>query len=253
MNDAMRMPQTAVVLGGTSDIAKAILRVLVTRRLRHVVLAGRDEVALTATAKELLDLGATSVDTILFDVTEVAAHSSLATDTATSLGQIDLVLVSTGALGEQAEDEKDPQATARMLDTNFTGPAAAMVAFADVLERQGHGRMVVMSSVAGVRVRRANFVYGASKAGLDGFAQGLSAALWGTGASVMIVRPGWVATRMTEGRQPGMLATDAERVASDVVAGLERGETVVWSPPVLKWVFVLLRMVPDALWRKIPN
>ena len=253
MNDAMGMPQTAVVLGGTSDIARAILRVLVSRRLRRLVLAGRDEVALTATAKELVALGATSVETVLFDVTDTAAHASLARDMATRLGQVDLVLVSTGVLGEQMVDEKDPEAAARTLDTNFTGPAAAMVAFADVLARQGHGRIVVMSSVAGVRVRRANFVYGASKAALDAFAQGLSAALWETGASVMIVRPGWVATSMTAGRQPGMLATTAERVAGDVVSGLERNATVVWSPPILKWVFSVLRILPTSLWRRIPN
>lgn len=253
MNDAMGSPQTAVVLGGTSDIARAIMRVLVARRLRHLVLAGRDQVGLTTAADELLALGATSVETVLFDVADVTGHTSFAHEAAARLGQIDLVLVSTGVLGEQAADGRDPEATARVLDTNFTGPAAAMVAFADVLERQGHGRMVVMSSVAGVRVRRANFVYGASKAGLDGFAQGMGAALWGTGATVMIVRPGWVATRMTAGRPPGMLATTAERVARDVVAGLERGSTIVWSPPVLKWVFAALRVLPSALWRRIPN
>jgi decaprenylphospho-beta-D-erythro-pentofuranosid-2-ulose 2-reductase len=253
MNDAMGMPQTAVVLGGTSDIASATLRVLVARRLRRVVLAGRDEVGLSATAKELLALGATSVETVLFDVTDAPGHASLARDTATRLGQIDLVLVATGALGEQSADEKDPEAAARILEVNCSGPAAAMMAFADVLQRQGQGHMVVMSSVAGVRVRRANYIYGASKAGLDGFAQGLSAALWGTGVSVMIVRPGWVATRMTAGRRPGMLPTTAERVAADIVTGLERGATVVWSPPVLRWVFAILRVLPDALWRKIPN
>jgi short-subunit dehydrogenase len=69
----------------------------------------------------------------------------------------------------------------------------------------------------------------------------------------MIVRPGWVATRMTAGRRPGMLPTTAERVAADIVTGLERGATVVWSPPVLRWVFAILRVLPDALWRKIPN
>jgi decaprenylphospho-beta-D-erythro-pentofuranosid-2-ulose 2-reductase len=253
MNDAMGMPQTAVVLGGTSDIAGAILRLLVARRLRHLVLAGRDEVGLAATAKELLALGAASVETVAYEVTDATSHGPLARDAATRLGQIDLVLVATGVLGEQSADEKDPEATARILDTNFTGPAAAMVAFSDVLRRQGHGRMVVLSSVAGVRVRRANFVYGGSKAGIDAFAQGLSAALWGTGATVMIVRPGWVATRMTAGRQPGMLPTTADRVAGDVVAGLERGATIVWSPPVLKWVFSVLRILPTALWRKIPS
>src|SRR5271169_6257308 len=168
MNDAMGMPQTAVVLGGTSEIARAVLRVLATHRLRHVVLAGRDEAGLAAAARELEALGTGKVETAAFDVTEVAGHAAFAKDCAGRLGQVDLVVVAAGVLGDQPTDEHDPEATARVLSTNTVGPAAAMVAFADILRVQGAGRIVVLSSVAGVRVRRSNFVYGASKEGLDG-------------------------------------------------------------------------------------
>ena len=128
-----------------------------------------------------------------------------------------------------------------------------MTAFADVLRTQGHGRMVVLSSVAGVRVRRANYVYGASKAGLDGFAQGMAESLRGSGASLMIVRPGWVATRMTEGLEPAPFATTPEAVAADVVAGMERSTPVVWSPRPLRLVFAVMRLLPAALWRRLPG
>ena len=140
-----------------------------------------------------------------------------------------------------------------MLTTNFTGTAAVMTAFAAVLRNQGHGRMVVLSSVAGVRVRRANYVYGASKAGLDGFAQGMAEALRGSGASLMIVRPGWVATRMTAGRDPAPFATTPDAVAADVVAGMERSTPVVWSPRPLRLVFAVMRLLPAALWRRLPG
>jgi decaprenylphospho-beta-D-erythro-pentofuranosid-2-ulose 2-reductase len=253
MNDALGMPQTAVVLGGGSEIARATCGALVSRRLRRIVLAGRNQETLAAAAAELRALGAEQVDIVPFDVTDVARHASLAADVAERLGQVDLVLVAAGVLGDQAVDETDPESTAGVLSANFSGPAAAMVAFAGVLRRQGHGRLVVLSSVAGVRVRRANFVYGSSKAGLDGFAQGLADSLVGSGASVVIVRPGWVRTRMTAGRRPGPMATTAEAVAADIVAGLERNRAVVWSPAVLGVIFSVLRCAPRAIWRRLPG
>jgi decaprenylphospho-beta-D-erythro-pentofuranosid-2-ulose 2-reductase len=253
MNDALGMPQSVVVLGGSSEIARAVLRILAASRLRHVVLAGRDEVALAGAAKELEALGTERVETATLDVTDVGAVGVFARDVAQRRHHLDLVLVAAGVLGDQAADEHDPEAAARVLTTNFVGPAAAMLAFADVMRVQGAGRIVVLSSVAGVRVRRANFVYGSSKAGLDGFAQGLAESLRGSGAGLMIVRPGWVATRMTAGREPGPMATTPDAVAADVVRGLERGSAVVWSPAPLRIVFGLLRNLPVALWRRMPG
>jgi decaprenylphospho-beta-D-erythro-pentofuranosid-2-ulose 2-reductase len=253
MIDALGLPQSALVVGGTSDIARAVLRALVARRLRRIVLAGRDELGLAAAAKELQALGAEQVDTVRVDVTDMAACAALAHDAAARLGQIDLALVATGTLGDQTSDESDPAAVARVLTTNCTGPAAVLTALAGVLRSQGQGRLVVLSSVAGVRVRRANFVYGSSKAGLDAFAQGLGEALRGTGASLMIVRPGWVATKMTAGRTPGPFATTADAVAADVVAGLGRSAPVVWSPGLLRVAFAVLRLLPGALWRRLPG
>ena len=253
MNDATGMPQTAVVIGGTSDIGRSILRALVARRLDRIILAGRHEPGLEAVADELRSLGAGSVETAFCDVIDTAAHAALARDLHERLGQIDLVLVTAGVLGRPAEDEVDPVSAADVIETNFTGPASVMVALAGILKTQGQGRMVVLSSVAGVRVRRANFVYGSSKAGLDAFALGLGETLRDTGVSVVVVRPGWVATRMTAGLRPAPLATTAAALAADVVAGLGKGSTVIWSPAALKWVFAVLRLLPAAVWRKMPG
>lgn len=253
MNDAMGMPQSAVVVGGTSDIARAVVRALVARRLRRIVLLGRDEVGLNTAAKELLALGAHEVETLTLDVTDITRISAVVGDVSARLGQVDLVLVAAGVLGDQEADEVDPAAVARVVTTNTTGPAAVMTAFAALLRHQGHGKMIVVSSVAGVRVRRANYVYGASKAGLDAFALGMGEALRGSGASLMIVRPGWVATRMTEGRARAPFATTPEAVAADVVAGLERSTPVVWSPRPLRLVFAVMRIMPQALWRRLPG
>jgi len=252
VNDALGMPQTAVVVGATSDIARSIVRELAARRLAKVVLTGRDEGRLDAVDEELGALGL-ETHTKVLDVTDVAAHAALVEGAAHALGQVDLVVMAAGALGPDGPEPPDPTATAGLFATNCTGPAALLTAFAKLLVEQGQGRLLVLSTVAAVRVRRANYPYGASKAGLDAFAQGLSMGLEGTGASVVIVRPGWVATRLTEGRAPAPFATTPDAVARDVVAALERGTSVVWSPPVLRLVFGGLRLLPRALWRRLPG
>jgi decaprenylphospho-beta-D-erythro-pentofuranosid-2-ulose 2-reductase len=251
VNDAFGMPQTAVVLGGTSEIARSVMRKLAGRYLRHVVLAGRDKAGLDDAARELRALGVATVETVAWDATDVDLEQLLARDVAGRMGRIDLVLMACGVLGDQAACESDPAAAAAVFNANFSGPAAAMVAFAEVLRSQGHGRLLVLSSVAGVRVRRSNFVYGASKAGLDSFAQGLAEALRLSGAGVTIVRPGWVATRMTAGRPAAPMATTPEAVAADIVRGLERSVDVVWSPASLRLLFAVFSLLPKSAWRRL--
>jgi decaprenylphospho-beta-D-erythro-pentofuranosid-2-ulose 2-reductase len=251
--DATGMPETAVVLGGTSAIARAVLQQLGQRRLRSVLLVGRDEQRLSAVAPELAVAGVRTVGTLVADVTDVAALDELPAEAGRRLGDIDLVLVATGELGTADLDVLDAGAVGQLFDVNCTGPAAALLAFAKFLVAQGHGRIVVLSSVAGVRVRKANFVYGAAKAGLDGFAQGLGDALAGSGVGVMVVRPGFVRTPMTDGMPDAPFATDAATVAAAVVRGLERGDEVVWAPGVLRGVFALLRVVPRPIWRRLPG
>ena len=158
MNDVTGMPQNVVVLGGSSDLARAILRDLSARRLQHVLLAGRNPAALEIVAKELRELGAERVETAAFDAREAATHDALADDAVARLGSVDLVIVAAGVLGTSELDDLEPARVADEITTNFTGLAAAMIAFARIMRRQGFGRIVVLSSAAAVRVRRANFV-----------------------------------------------------------------------------------------------
>ena len=250
MNDALGSPQSVLVLGGTSDIARAVLRRLIARRTRRVVLAGRDPGALERVAAEARDLGATDVATVGWDATDTDAHQAVV-DKAFADGDIDLVLVAVGVLGNQDTDEHDPRATAEVITTNFTGAAAAGVAVADRLRAQGHGTIVVLSSVAGERARRANFVYGASKAGLDAFYQGLGDALAGTGVRVIVVRPGFVHTRMTAGRPPAPMSTTPEAVAEAIERALGRGPHTVWVPAQLRAVMAAMRHLPRPVFRRL--
>jgi decaprenylphospho-beta-D-erythro-pentofuranosid-2-ulose 2-reductase len=253
MYDAFGHPQSVVVLGGTSDIAREIVRILAAQRCRTVVLAGRDAATLGRAAEEL-GRSVANVATVPFDATatnDVEKTVRLCFEAAVE--QVDLVVMAVGQLGTQGEDEADPGRIAQMMTVNVTWPAAALAAVADRLQHQGHGRIVVLSSVAGYRVRRSNFIYGSTKAGLDGFAIGLSEAARGTGISVHVVRPGFVHTKMTAGRPAAPFAVGPERVARDVVRGLERGDTVIWSPGALRYVFAIFRLLPQAIWRRLPG
>lgn len=253
MFDAFGHPQSVVVLGGTSDIAREIVKLEADQRCRTVVLAGRDTKALERTASELRG-SVTNVSTASFDATrtdDVDKTIKLCFEAANE--QVDLVIMAVGELGLQDDDEKDPGRIAQMMTVNATWPSAALSVVAARLQEQGHGQIVVLSSVAGSRVRRSNFIYGASKAGLDGFAVGLSEAVRGTGISVHVVRPGFVHTKMTAGRPAAPFAVGPERVARDVVRGLEQGEAVIWSPSALRYVFFAFRFLPQALWRRLPG
>ena len=253
MYDAFGHPQSVVVLGGTSDIAREIVNLLAEQRCRSVVLAGRDASALQRTAGELAGSVA-NVATVTFDATsidDVDKTVRLCFEAANE--PVDLVIMAVGELGVQETDEVDPRRIARMMTVNVTWPSAALAEVVAKLQRQGHGRIVVLSSVAGFRVRRSNFVYGSTKAGLDGFALGFSEAVRGTGISVHIARPGFVHTKMTAGRPAAPFAVGPERVAQDIVRGLERGDTVIWSPSVLRYVFSVFRLLPQAIWRRLPG
>jgi len=254
MNDAFGHPQSIVVLGGSSDIAREVVRAVVPPGCRSVVLAGRDRERLASAAAEANGAGARSTPIVLFDALEPGrAGATVEECFAAAGGDVDLVLVAVGVLGDQAVDEADPSATAGVLTVNFTWPAAALAAAADRLRRQGQGRIVVLSSVAGVRIRRANFIYGSSKAGLDGYALGLAKALRGTGVRVQVVRPGFVRTKMTEGRPAAPFTVGAGLVAGAVARGLETNEPVLWVPKGLRWVFVVLRNLPPSVWRRLPG
>jgi len=252
MNDAFGHPQSVVILGGTSEIAQEIVTLLVADRCRTVVLAGRDKDALKQAETTLRNAGASTVQIVMFEAAEPErAETTVDQCFDGPPGHIDLVIMAVGELGRQLSDENDLDRVARMATVNFTWPVAAITAAAARLRAQGHGSIVVLSSVAGVRVRRSNFIYGSAKAGLDAYAQGLSESLRGSGVSVHIVRPGFVMTKMTRGLSPAIFAVEPDVVAAAVVQGLERGERVIWSPTVLRVLFALFRLLPQSVWRRL--
>ena len=253
MKDGLGQVQSILVLGGTSDIGVATAAVLARPRAARVVLAGRSAEGLERAAERVREAGSGEVTTMAFDAHDDAVtHERVIEEAWEQLGDVDVVLVAFGVLGEQDKDEHDPARAVDVTQVNYLAAVSVGIAVAERLRQQGHGVLVVLSSVAGERVRRSNFVYGATKAGLDGFAQGLGDALHGTGASVLVVRPGFVVSKMTAGMKPAPMSTTPEAVAAAIADAVAKGREVIWVPPVLRPVMSVVRHLPRAVFRKVP-
>ena len=182
MLDALGEPQSVLVLGGTSEIALATIKEMPRHRLSRVLLAGRPSESLDSAVAQLQALNIAGVEAIEFDAKNTETHGGII-DTAFDGSDIDIVILAFGLLGDQMTAEEDPSHAVEIATVNYTGSVSAGLHVARRLKNQGHGALVVLSSVAGDRARRTNFVYGSTKAGLDAFAQGLDAALAGTGVT----------------------------------------------------------------------
>jgi decaprenylphospho-beta-D-erythro-pentofuranosid-2-ulose 2-reductase len=252
MKDALGTVQSVLVLGGTSDIAVATAARLVAGRGARVVLAARKTEACDGVAAHLRAAGASAVDVVPFDATDFASHEAFVRTTFDTYGDFDVVLVAFGVLGDQERSEHDVATALEIVQTNYTGAVSVTVPLAQRLRAQGHGTLVLFSSMAGERVRRANYTYGSSKAGIDGYYQGLATALIGSGVHVLIARPGFVRTKMTAGMKSAPLAVDADDVADATVRALGRGAEVIWVPAPMRAVAFVLRHLPNLVFRRLP-
>ncbi|QIG42642.1 decaprenylphospho-beta-D-erythro-pentofuranosid-2-ulose 2-reductase [Nocardioides anomalus] len=250
MLNALGQPQSLLLLGGTSDIALAVAeRYAATAPLR-VVLAARPGPRRDEAVARLSALGH-RVEPLDFEATDTAGHPALV-ERAAAGGDLDVTVVAFGVLGDEEEAWQDHDAAVRLAEVNYVGPVSVGSALAAQVRRQGHGTIVFLSSVAGERVRRSNFAYGASKAGADGFYLGLGEALREHGGHVLIVRPGFVHTKMTEGRGAAPLAVGADDVAAAVVDAVAARRELVWVPSAMRFVMSGLRHVPRPLFRRLP-
>jgi decaprenylphospho-beta-D-erythro-pentofuranosid-2-ulose 2-reductase len=250
MIDAVGNPQSLLLLGGTSDIGLAIAERYARRRPLRVVLAARPSARLDAAAARLREAGAT-VSTVDFEAADFEAHPSTL-DKAFADGDIDIAVVAFGLLGDAEQAWQDHARAVELAQVNYTAPVSVGVVLAERMRRQGHGRIVALSSVAGERVRRANFVYGSTKAGMDGFYLGLGEALRDEGVTVTVVRPGFVHSKMTEGMRSAPLSVRPDDVAAVVVDAVGKRKELVWAPAPLRVLMSVLRHIPRAIFRRLP-
>jgi decaprenylphospho-beta-D-erythro-pentofuranosid-2-ulose 2-reductase len=191
------------------------------------------------------------VSTVDFEATDTGSHPAVL-DKIFADGDIDLTVVAFGLLGDAEAVWQSHEKAVELASVNYTGAVSVGVALAERLRRQGHGAIVALSSVAGERVRRANFVYGSTKAGMDGFYLGLGEALRPHGISVTVVRPGFVHTRMTEGMKSAPLSSTPQQVAEVIVAAVAKRRELVWAPAPLRVLMSVLRHIPRPIFRRLP-
>lgn len=250
--DAVGNPQNILVLGGTSEIGLAICVRYLRNSAARVVLAclpgdpGRDDAV-----SEMKAAGAKSVELIDFDALDTDSHPQVI-DAAFADGDIDVAIVAFGMDADAEELWHNQRKAVQVAEINYTAAVSVGVLLADKLSDQGYGQIIAMSSVAGERVRRANFVYGSTKAGLDGFYLGLGEALREDGVKVLVIRPGQVRTRFSAHVKEAPLTVDKEDVAELAVTAAAKGKQLVWAPGAFRYVMMVLRHIPRAVFRRLP-
>jgi len=242
-----------LLIGGTSEIGGAIVRALASDGPVRPFLLGRDRDRLARAAKALERAGVSGI--VGLDVVEAGdleSHEDVIARAFGRAGGFDVVVLAIGVLGGQDGLDAGREEALEVMSVNFLGSGSLLLASLRRLREQGHGTLVVLSSVAAERPRASNPIYGAAKAGLDALAQGLGDAVAGSGVHVLVVRPGFVATRMTAGLKPPPFATTPETVAAATSRALKHGDHTVWVPGVLRYVFAVLRHLPRAVYRRMP-
>jgi decaprenylphospho-beta-D-erythro-pentofuranosid-2-ulose 2-reductase len=249
MINAVGEPQSLLLLGGTSDIALAIARRYARSGLR-VVLAARPSERRTVAAVELIDLGC-EVTEVDLDARDNESHATTI-EQAFAGGDVDIAVIAFGLLGDPERAWQDPDLALELAEVNYAAPVHLGVLLGQRMQAQAHGWIVALSSVAGERVRRSNFVYGSTKAGFDGFFLGLGEALREYGVHVLVVRPGFVKSKMTSGLDEVPLSVTPDQLADAVVDAINGKRQLVWVPGTLRVVMSGLRHVPRPLFRKLP-
>jgi short-subunit dehydrogenase len=240
-----------VIFGGRSEIGIELATRLAPGA--RVLLAARRPDALNEQVAALQAAGAAAVHVREFDADDLDSHGPLVESIVAEHGPIGTAVLAFGILGDQARAEKDAAHAVAIVHTDFVAQVSLLTVLANTMRAAGSGSIVAFSSVAGVRVRRANYVYGSAKAGLDGFCSGLADALHGSGIRLLVVRPGFVIGRMTEGMTPAPFSSTPAQVASATARALAKGRRTVWVPPTLRPVFFGMKLLPQAIWRRMPR
>jgi decaprenylphospho-beta-D-erythro-pentofuranosid-2-ulose 2-reductase len=248
--DAVGSPQSLLVLGGTSEIALAVAERYARTKPLRITLAGRPSPRLDAAVDRLRSAGAT-VSTLPFDARNPDTHEEVI-EKAFADGDIDVTVVAFGVLGDQEEAWTNTDVARELAEVNYVAAVTIGVPLAERLRKQGHGSIVALSSAAGERARRSNFVYGSTKAGFDAFYTGLTYALKPHGVTVTVIRPGFVKSKMTEGLKEAPLSQTPEQVAEVVVNAVRNRREQAWAPAAMRPVMSVLRHVPRAIFRKLP-
>ncbi|WP_069162034.1 decaprenylphospho-beta-D-erythro-pentofuranosid-2-ulose 2-reductase [Nocardia altamirensis] len=252
MINAVGNPQAILLLGGTSEIGLAICTEYLRKGSARIVLAALPNDPLREDAvAQMKAAGATQVDVIDFDALDTDSHPKVI-DAAWDGGDVDVAIVAFALDGDPEELWQNQRKAVQVAGINYTASVSVGVLLGEKMKAQGFGRIIAMSSVAGERVRRTNFVYGSTKAGLDGFYLGLGEALRPHGPRVLVIRPGMVRTRFSAHVKEAPLTVDKEVIAELAVSASQKGKDLIWAPGTWRFVMMILRHIPRPIFRKLP-
>ncbi|MBI3258417.1 MAG: SDR family oxidoreductase [Ignavibacteriae bacterium] len=239
-----------VIIGATSSIAHQTA-LLFAREGVSFVLAGRNQNRLDACAKDLQARGAKNVSTLIMDAANPSDGKLLFEQSLMTLGEIDLLYIAHGSLTDQARANKDTGYALEEFMVNFNSAVGYAMTFAEYFEKRQMGNIAVLSSVAGDRGRGSNYIYGAAKGGLSIFLQGLRNRLAKSGVNVLTIKPGFVDTPMTADVPKNPLFAKPEVIAKGIYSAIKNGKDVIYLPWFWRWIMLIVRMVPERIFKKM--
>lgn len=245
-----RLPANILALGATSAIAEATLRLFAQRGARFYLVA-RNAEKLNAVACDLRTRGAGDVATRVMDLDDTAAHPAMLAQAAQSLGTIELALLAHGVLGDQEEAEAGYEAAEAILRTNLLSAVSLITWLANYFESTEQGTLAVISSVAGDRGRKSNYVYGASKGALNIFLDGVRNRIDRSGVNVLTIKPGFVATPMTAHLPPNALFAQPPQVARGILKAIGKRRDVAYVPGFWAPIMLIVRLVPGPIFKRL--
>jgi short-subunit dehydrogenase len=242
--------KSALIIGATSAIAQAVARQLAARGA-SLVLWGRSAAKLEIVAADLRTRFGAKLLVEAFDLNDPSLHRAALERAVAAHGPIDFALICHGHLPDQKACEKDFHVLEQELLTNCLGPLALLTVLGNYFESQGRGCLAAISSVAGDRGRQSNYVYGAAKAALSTFLAGMRNRLYPKGVHVLTIKPGFVDTPMTADLKKGPLFASPDKVARDIIRAAETGTCVLYTPWFWRWIMLLIRLIPESIFRKL--
>jgi len=244
-------PKKVLILGATSALAQATARLL-ARDGASLLLVGRNSAKIDSVKHDLTVYGAATISTVVQDLDDINSHDQLVTTANQTLGGIDIALIAYGSLGDQKTAESNFGEAHKIIHTNFVSCASLLTHLANYFEEQNHGSIVVISSVAGDRGRRSNYIYGSSKGALSIFVSGIRARLFGSGVHVLDVKPGFVDTPMTQHLESKPLCVSADKIARGIVKAIVKRKSVAYLPGIWRPIMFLIRMLPQVIFLRLP-
>jgi len=239
-----------LIIGATSAIAQEVAKIYALDQCSFY-LVGRNEDKLHIIADDLRARCAQAVDIFACEITEPSMHSALIENAQGFLQEIDLVFIAYGSLPDQSACETSVKQTLIELNTNFISVLALLTLLANELEKQGHGSLAVISSVAGDRGRQSNYIYGAAKGGLSIFLAGLRNRLASKGVNVLTIKPGFVDTPMTAEFKKGLLWVSAETLAQGIVKAINKKQDIAYLPWFWKGIMLIIKSIPERIFKRL--